>query len=465
MTAFAALALQRVGGQGGAVSSALAFLLANQYADGGFGDVASTVFETAAVLALLQETDPSGIPTADAVDYLLGEQAADGSFNGDDFETALAASSLLPSFEAAPLAGGLNFFGMPTGVAPGYSSLDLLQDLGSDALVDRIERYDPSADTFESAFYQSGLPTGDSFPIADGEGYLVYMVQDTDSYHRIAAMGTSLSLVVGANYVSFADAPTSPAIDSYDLIALIGDSTEVASLQRFDRQSGAFDTTFYSGGVAAGAQFPIEAGEAYLVYMTVAKVISDLFVVPDVMITSPLDGTTLFTATTDVSGTASANTATVDVNGVSAVVGSGTFVATAVPLLDGPNTLTALATGTNGLTAMDQITVTYVAGIDYTISPGGSASDSRTVNGDPVLLAQAAGVTVSWTGPAFLSMAISGAAFTGPDSIEIFYDIIADPSATPGVYNLDVDFGVTDSGGNPLVPLTNDIYMFSIRIL
>jgi hypothetical protein len=73
------------------------------------------------------------------------------------------------------LAAGLNLIGVPCR-PPGYTAFALLQDLGSAAEVDRVARFDPDAGTYATARYGTGgVPEGDDFPIASGEGYEVVM--------------------------------------------------------------------------------------------------------------------------------------------------------------------------------------------------------------------------------------------------------------------------------------------------
>ncbi|MFZ5863148.1 MAG: CARDB domain-containing protein [Nitrospirota bacterium] len=77
-----------------ALASAFAWLSAQQRADGGFGDHASTPYETAeAALILLKTTFPKASLIA-ALDYLRGTQLADGSWNESVYQTALAIRAL-----------------------------------------------------------------------------------------------------------------------------------------------------------------------------------------------------------------------------------------------------------------------------------------------------------------------------------------------------------------------------------
>jgi len=72
------------------------------------------------------------------------------------------------------------------------------------------------------------------------------------------------------------------------------------------------------------------------------------FSVPQVTITSPADLSYLSTTTVSVSGTVSDPAASVTVNGQPAAVAGGSFTASGVPLLEGGNILTAIATDPRG---------------------------------------------------------------------------------------------------------------------
>lgn len=79
-----------------------------------------------------------------------------------------------PDCPRLELAIGLNLIGVPCR-PPGYTAFDLLEDLGSSVEVDRVIRWDPDASVYRTARYDNGIPAGDDFPIARGEGYMAVM--------------------------------------------------------------------------------------------------------------------------------------------------------------------------------------------------------------------------------------------------------------------------------------------------
>jgi hypothetical protein len=82
---------------------------------------------------------------------------------------------------------------------------------------------------------------------------------------------------------------------------------------------------------------------------------------PSVSIASPATGSTLTSSPVTVTGTASDAVAitSVKVNGVAATLGAGGAFSAAVALTPGANTITAVATDSDGITSQQQITVTY----------------------------------------------------------------------------------------------------------
>lgn len=86
------------------MADGLAWLLARQNADGGFGNNPSTVSDTAVALRAIKATGASGTAADRAAAYLLSRQADDGSWNGSAFQTAQAIAALHAGQVAVDLA-------------------------------------------------------------------------------------------------------------------------------------------------------------------------------------------------------------------------------------------------------------------------------------------------------------------------------------------------------------------------
>lgn len=168
------------------------------------------------------------------------------------------------------LSSGINLFGYPVRVPQGYTSYNLLAELGTDDEVIGIQRYDPNTRGYETTAYdQNGAPCGHDFAVVNGEGYLVLMKTGTSISLSGPIMNSAISTKEGVNILTLQDIPE--GYTSYDLLSYLGSPDEIASIQRLDRESGSLETTVYYFGRPSGAQFEIVTGEAYRIHMKVAK--------------------------------------------------------------------------------------------------------------------------------------------------------------------------------------------------
>ena len=293
---------------------------------------------------LLADTDGDGI-TDDAEDMDF-----DGMSNVEEY-----AAGTHPKEPNIYLFAGLNLIGYPVEVPEGYSSYDFLIDLGTEAEIERIQRYNPVTGTFETTTYEAGVAAGDEFDIVSGKGYYVYMKESKLMSFAGRIMTPGIGLEPGINLISIPSMP--PDYTAYDLLLYLGAEDEAASIQRFNTETGAFETTAYFEGQASGVQFSILNGETYLVHMKVAKNIPSLLSAPAVAITSPGDRETVYSSSVEVSGTFSESSCYVTVNGIVATVSDGSFTAASVPLDLGANTITATAVSPNNLTGSHTINV------------------------------------------------------------------------------------------------------------
>ena len=69
---------------------------------------------------------------------------------------------------------GLNIIGVPCPPAT-YSAFDLLENLGNEYEVMSVQRYDNSTSSFDIAEYVGGSPSGNDFPVVNGEAYIAEM--------------------------------------------------------------------------------------------------------------------------------------------------------------------------------------------------------------------------------------------------------------------------------------------------
>lgn len=94
--------------------------------------------------------------------------------------------------------------------------------------------------------------------------FVVYDDQNAELGFAVAAQSASvtLELEAGLNIVSLPLRPQ-PPLTSHGLQSLIG--ADLISVHRLDPQAGLFATTSFTNGLASGADFPLLAGEGYLV--------------------------------------------------------------------------------------------------------------------------------------------------------------------------------------------------------
>ena len=417
-------------------------------------DGLSDVFETdmAGTDPLLADSDGDGIGDD------LEDLDFDGVSNFDEFNQGSD-----PNAPDVNLKAGFNLFGYPVDVPAGYTAFDLLADLGTEAEIEKIQRYNATTGEFETARYDSGVPAGTAFAILPGEGYIVSMRVDKSVAFSGQVTCPDINLAPGINIVSLPCIP--PGYSSHDLLTYLGFPEEIASIQRFNRLTGAFETTAFHDGMPSGVSFELINGEGYLISTIAGLTASALLEPPTITITSPADLATLTSSPIDVSGTVSDADARVTVNEIEASVSGGTFTATGVPLNSGDNTITAVAVSANNLHGTATITVTLEQGLDYEIPVGGSISDARTFQGESALLDQTAYFTESQIGvPADLTYTTTGVSRISATDIQIDFVIQASASATVGTYEFQVEYGLLDSGSNPLTPLTGNIFTFRVGI-
>jgi len=113
------------------------------------------------------------------------------------------------------------------------------------------------------------VPQGSDFGLSPGEGVLADVVGDATVAFQGAVQCPAIDLVPGLNVVGIRCVP--PGYTAFQLLQDIGSAAVVSVVQRFDTVSGRFENAAYLGGVPHGIDFPIRAGEAYLVHMQVAR--------------------------------------------------------------------------------------------------------------------------------------------------------------------------------------------------
>ena len=74
---------------------------------------------------------------------------------------------------------GLNLVSLPASNGPlQYTSYDMLENIGDESLVSSIQRYDSTL-SWQTTSWFAGLPSGENFDTLAGEGYIIYMNENS----------------------------------------------------------------------------------------------------------------------------------------------------------------------------------------------------------------------------------------------------------------------------------------------
>ncbi len=390
---------------------------------------------TAPVLTVTQPADGAVVGTASltvtgtAVDPRLAEVRVNGALANLAGEAFTLAITLVEG--ANPLqATATDSVGNTTTVSltvtldtepPVIRVLESGVDLADGALFDRpvtpvIEVTDATATTVEALLDGAPFATGTTIS-TEGEHELAVTATD--------AAGNAASLVrrftIDATPPAFLTiAPPAGAVLSDAEVTLTGRVRGAVSLTVDGAPANLVGEDFTAGPfpLAEGERtFQLRAVDAVGHETVQAHTIVRDATPPQVAITQPAAGALLGTASVQVLGTAAdPHLASVTVNGIAAQLSGGTFVAPAVPLAAGENTLTAVATDAAGNSASTVRTVevdlegptiaitdpaagTVVPAAAITVA--GTASDPHldrvTVNGLTAQLAGAPGGPRTWS--------------------------------------------------------------------
>ena len=159
----------------------------------------------------------------------------------------------------ASLEPGFNLFAYPVEAPPGLTCVDLQQTLAADA----VSHLNPATQQFDACISPTAV-----FPIQSGEGYIIETMSGGVFPFSGASSCPQIDLLTGVNLVGVPSAPE--GFGCHDMLRAIGDATTISAIQRFNAITGAFEACAHADGQASGpvgVNFPIVAGEAYLVHM------------------------------------------------------------------------------------------------------------------------------------------------------------------------------------------------------
>jgi hypothetical protein len=220
-------------------------------------------------------------PTGESVDATgchdtLADDDGDGHTNPQE-RNALSNpfdARSVPEVTILPLREGFNMVRFPAEVLA-YKNLSTLmgEALGGSDTISRLLVLDALTQEFHERGYdasgqfygeQMGFGGSSEGPATDLGGLIIYAKQDA-TLEFSSKYCPVWNLLPGVNLVG---SPCVPAgLTAFQLLQAIGDEAVVSSIQRFNRDSGRFETAAYVEGLPAGKDFPIVASEAYFVHM------------------------------------------------------------------------------------------------------------------------------------------------------------------------------------------------------
>jgi hypothetical protein len=387
----------------------------------------------------------------------LGEGISDADLDLDlDGRTNAAeqAAGSDPNQPNLTLKRGLNLFTYPIEVAASFSAYDLMAQLGGSTVVDRVLRYSPAAGQYLEARYTGTTATGSDFPVAGGDGLMLYLKADRSQTFTGTVSFRQPDLNDGPNLVRFPF--LLPGKTSRDLFLDLIELGDIASVQRYLPASGRFETATTENTAMVGPDFPVSAAETYLVHMSTAR--------PRFVITSPAANATVGSSPITVSGEVGPGVTSVVVNGVTATITGGTFSVAGIPLSAGPNTIDAAAFASPSNFTARKLTVNLGNPADFTLAAGATASGSRQFSAPPGSVPAFYSITVL-SAPPGLNFIDAGLSGVGPNTYSASFQIAAGPSIAPGDYTVQVLYELEDAGGNPIAPLTGANMSFLVRIV
>ncbi len=401
---------------------------------------------------ILAGTDPY---KADTLGLGASDALLDPDFDGFTLAEELALG-LDPGVVNLRLKAGLNLFTYPVEVTGSFNAFGLLTQLGGSTVVDRVLRYDEASGRYLEARYNGASQAGTNFPVAGGDGMLLYLKQDRAlNLPGLPAVKAPM-LHPGPNLVRFPD--LLPGENSGDLFLRLTDAGAIRSIQRYLPEEGRFESTASYRTDLTGPVFPVRASETYLVHMESAK--------PFFNISFPTEGAILSSQPITVTGTVSPGVTSVVVNGVTGTVSNGTFQVPGVPLQNGVNLLDAAAIVSQDNYTSRKVNVSFGDAPDFILTRGGSISGSRKIAGAPGAFDDIAFFFEHKDLlPAGLTYTRNGISFTGPDEVTVSFTLSAAAGMATGVHDVSIRYVFTDDAEQPLPgPFTGNPLIFRVAV-
>ncbi|MFL0805493.1 MAG: thrombospondin type 3 repeat-containing protein [Agarilytica sp.] len=262
-----------------------------------------------------------------------------------------------PHRSTIQLSEGLNLFSYPVRPMDTLSAFELLETIGGNAFVSRIERYNTATNSIEVAEYVGGIVGGDNFTIEENEGYWVYALQETMIELDGSPSCNALDFKQGVSVVSFSC--FTHGATSFDVLELMGDSVSV--IQRFNSETSRFESAFILNGQPSGGNYALSSAEAYVLHMHEDYLFSDYaFTKSNLIIESHNEDSLVFDTLQTISGILTEENSDITINGVHAEItqdGSLHRFSVEVPLEYGVNQVNIVIRGENNFVTNEVLNI------------------------------------------------------------------------------------------------------------
>jgi hypothetical protein len=203
-------------------------------------------------------TDPDN-PDSDGDGILDGDEDTDGDSYTNSEEVAVgsnpASNASTPGITTVQLAKGFNLIGIPAESMFRPNVDDWVVLLGANADIEKVMVFDTAQARFLTFFPED--PANPDLATEKGQGLLVYAAQQGQIVFE-SVLCPSYDLKQGFNVLGIACA-AEEGLSAFSLLDQLG-AEYIGSVQRYDPESGAFETAAFDNEEPAGVDFAIVRG-------------------------------------------------------------------------------------------------------------------------------------------------------------------------------------------------------------
>ena len=165
---------------------------------------------------------------------------------------------------AVPVVSGLNLTAVTAPLMNSYGSAFPLLTTWKSSGITAIESYDAAnAKMLRAELDLDGNPSGSDFPLTENAALFVYAAGSAVISADSGASCAPLNLSAGFNLAGYGCFPGSYLAS--ELLHSLG-PVAISSISRLDGNSGRWQTAAFDGGTVVGEEFPLAAGEGYIIH-------------------------------------------------------------------------------------------------------------------------------------------------------------------------------------------------------